>query len=48
VREGVTSLRERRAPDFRGAHPAGGGAAGSHPSGHADSTGRDGSGGDPV
>jgi enoyl-CoA hydratase len=35
VREGVASLRERRAPDFRGAHAAGGGVMGGHGSGHA-------------
>jgi enoyl-CoA hydratase len=33
VREGVASLRERRAPDFRGAHAAGG-VMGGHGSGH--------------
>jgi enoyl-CoA hydratase len=47
VREGVTSLRERRAPDFRGAHAAGGATDG-HSSDRAGSTDGDRLGKDPV
>lgn len=51
VREGVTSLRERRPPDFRGAHSTGsatGSATGSHQSDRAGSIDGDRSGRDPV